>query len=282
MPTHDELVDIPVGDQHIAGTLVSPRTLIPGVLFVHGWGGSQQQYCERARKLAEIGCACLTFDLRGHAQTRSQYETVTREDNLGDVIAAYDVLAAHRNVDTTRMAVVGSSYGGYLAAILTSLRPVRWLALRAPALYKDSEWSIAKRELKSRQALDTYRLQRVMPLESRALRACSEFTGDVLLVESQNDAIIPHQVVVNYRDACVRARAVTHKVLQGADHALSDPACQQAYTDTLVDWLAERMFGSALGAEVVRAKVRATADDDEEGRAPETMDSAVVAGVAPA
>jgi hypothetical protein len=75
---------------------------------------------------------------------------------------------------------------------------------------------------------------------------------------------------------------VTHQVLQGADHALSDPASQQAYTDTLVDWLAERMFGSALGAEVVRANVRATADDDEEGRAPETMDSAVVAGVAPA
>ena len=281
MPTRDELVDIQVGDQHIAGTLVSPRTLIPGVLFVHGWGGSQQQYGERAHKLAEIGCACLTFDLRGHAQTRSQYETVTRADNLGDVIAAYDVLAAHENVDTTRMAVVGSSYGGYLAAILTSLRPVRWLALRAPALYKDSEWSLAKRQLKTRQALDDYRLQRVRAEESRALRACSEFTGDLLLVESQNDAIIPHQVVMNYRDASVRARAVTHKVLQGADHALSDPACQQAYTDTLVDWLAERMFGSALGAEVVRAKARAGSDEQEE-RAADAVDSAVVAGVAPA
>jgi dienelactone hydrolase len=280
MPTHDELVDIPVGDQHIAGTLVSPRTLIPGVLFVHGWGGSQQQYGERARKLAEIGCACLTFDLRGHAQTRSQYETVTREDNLGDVIAAYDVLAAHHNVDTTRMAVVGSSYGGYLAAILTSLRPVRWLALRAPALYKDSEWSIAKRQLKTQQALETYRLQRVRAEESRALRACSEYTGDVLLVESQNDAIIPHQVIVNYRDACIRARAVTHKVLQGADHGLSDPSCQQAYTDTLVDWLAERMFGEALGAEVVRATARATKEG--EAGAADPIDNAVVAGVAPA
>ena len=55
MPTHDEFVDIPVGDQHIAGTLVAPRTLIPGVLFVHGWGGSQQQYVARARTLAALG-----------------------------------------------------------------------------------------------------------------------------------------------------------------------------------------------------------------------------------
>ena len=281
MSTHDELVDIAVGDQHIAGTLVSPRNLIPGVLFVHGWGGSQQQYSERACRLAQIGCACLTFDLRGHAHTRSQFETVTREDNLADVVAAYDVLAAHRDVDTTRMAVVGSSYGGYLAAILTTLRPVRWLALRAPALYKDSEWALAKRQLKTRQALDKYRLQPVRSEESRALRACSEFRGDVLLVESQNDAIIPRQVVVNYRDACVRAHAVTHKVLQGADHALSDPACQRAYTDTLVDWLAERMFGPALGAEKVRATARAATDVNAES-APEPVDEAVIAGVAPA
>ena len=280
MTTRDELVDIPVGEQHIAGTLVSPRTLIPGVLFVHGWGGSQQQYCERARKLAEIGCACLTFDLRGHAQTRSQYETVTREDNLSDVLAAYDVLAAHRNVDTTRMAVVGSSYGGYLAAILASLRPVRWLALRAPALYKDSEWSLAKRQLKVTQSLDAYRLQRVRPEESRALRACSDFAGDVLLVESQHDRIIPEQVVVNYRDACVRAQSITHKVLQGADHALSDPACQEAYTTTLVDWLAERMFGAALGAEVVRA--RKHADVKVQETAVDELAAGVVASVAPA
>ena len=85
----------PSATQHIAGTLVAPRTLIPGVLFVHGWGGSQQQYVARARTLAALGCVCLTFDLRGHVQTLSQHETVSREDNLRDVFAAYDVLAAH-------------------------------------------------------------------------------------------------------------------------------------------------------------------------------------------
>ena len=36
-----------------------------GVLFVHGWGGSQQQYLARAREIAALGCVCLTFDLAG-------------------------------------------------------------------------------------------------------------------------------------------------------------------------------------------------------------------------
>ena len=42
---------------------------------------------------------------------------------------------------------VGSSYGGYLAAILTTLRPVRWLALRVPALYQDEGWDVPKKQL---------------------------------------------------------------------------------------------------------------------------------------
>jgi uncharacterized protein len=256
MPIRDELVDIAIGDQHIAGTLVSPRTLIPGVLFVHGWGGSQQQYVDRARTLAELGCACLTFDLRGHAQTKSQYETVTREDNLRDVVAAYDMLAAHGNVDTTRMAVVGSSYGGYLAAILASVRSVKWLVLRAPALYKDTDWELAKRRLKVQQDLDAYRQLSVRPAESRALRACSEFTGDVLIVESEHDLIVPHQVHVNYRESFVAAHSVTHRVIEGADHGLSKPASQQAYTDLLVSWLAEMLFGAEIGAQVARAQSR--------------------------
>ena len=88
--TRDEPVYIRVEDEHILGTLITPGTLLPGVLFVHGWGGDQQQYVSRARELAALGCACVTFDLRGHAQTQAQFESVSREDSMRDVLAAYD------------------------------------------------------------------------------------------------------------------------------------------------------------------------------------------------
>src|ERR1700694_5706055 len=112
MPTRDQAIEVAVGDGHIAGTLVTPGTQIPGVLFVHRWGGSQQQYRARAREDAALGCVCLTFDLRGPAETRAQYEAVSREQNMDDVVAAYDVLAGNPNVDSSAIAVVGSSYGG--------------------------------------------------------------------------------------------------------------------------------------------------------------------------
>src|SRR5437899_5329407 len=186
MPTRDEPVYPRVENEHILGTLIMPGTLIPGVLFVHGWGGDQRQYVDRARELSGLGCVCLTFDLRGHAQTKARYETVSREEGLRDILAAYDFLAAQHNVDADSIAVVGSSYGGYLAALLTALRPVKWLALRAPALYKDSDWKLPKHRL-NRQVLMAYRRSTVKPAENRALAACAAFAGDVLLVESQFD-----------------------------------------------------------------------------------------------
>ena len=242
MPTRDEPVYVRVEGEHILGTLISPGSLLPGVLFVHGWGGDQRQYVARAREIAALGCVCLTFDLRGHAQTQTRYDSVSREDSLRDILAAYDFLAAQHNVDSDSIAVVGSSYGGYLGALLTAKRPVKWLALRVPALYKDSEWSLPKLKLRGEQDLEKYRLQAVGPEESKALRACRAFTGDVLLVESEHDTVIPHQVIVNYREACISARSLTYRLIEGADHGLSSESMQAAYTQLLTKWFTEIVF----------------------------------------
>jgi uncharacterized protein len=247
MPTRDEAVEIGVDGQGIAGTLVVPATLTPGVLFVHGWGGSQEHYLARAREIAALGCICLTFDLRGHARTEPQHETVSREANLRDLVAAYDLLARHPVVDADAIAVVGSSYGGYLATILSSVRPVRWLGLRVPALYKDEDWDLPKRRL-DREELAAYRRRPVDAADNRALAACAAFRGDVLIVESEHDDVVPHQVIANYRTAFAQAHSLTYRVIEGADHGLSEPRWQRAYTALLVKWTTEMILGARESA----------------------------------
>ena len=247
MSTRDEPVHVRVEEEHILGTLISPGSLLPGVLFVHGWGGDQQQYLARAREVAALGFACLTFDLRGHAQTRARHDAVSREHNMRDIVAAYDFLAAQRNVDPDSIAVAGSSYGGYLAALLTALRPVKWLALRVPALYRDSDWSVPKLRLDTAQGLVQFRQQPVRTDESKALRACSAFAGDVLIVESEHDSLIPHQVIVNYREACTGARSLTYRLIEGADHGLTNETWRVAYTVLLVNWFKEFVIDARKG-----------------------------------
>lgn len=247
MITRDEPLEIAVVDQHIEGRLIAGATAGPAVLFVHGWGGNQQQYLSRARAVAGLGFICLIFDLRGHARNDGQRETVSREDNLRDLLAAYDVLAGQPGVDPAAMGVVGSSYGAYLAAIMTAQRAARWLALRAPALYNDAGWDLPKRQLHEDPDFSAYRRRAVPPEENRALRACEAFRGDVLIVESEQDNIVPHPVIANYLAACAQAHSVTHRLIKGADHGLSDASWQRTSTSFLLQWLADRVVGVKHG-----------------------------------
>ena len=246
MSHREESVEIRVDEEFIDGTLLTPippPAAAPGVLFLHGWGGSQEQYLGRARTIAGLGCVCLVFDLRGHVRSERRREVVSREDNLRDCLAAYDRLVAAPGVGPSAVSVAGSSYGGYLAAILTSLRAVRWLGLRAPALCGDDGWGLPKRWLHHDTDLVAFRHRAVPPEENVALRGCAAFRGDVLLVESERDNVVPHPVIESYLSACVRARSLTYRVLAGADHGLSEEPWRSAYTALLVSWLDEMTAG---------------------------------------
>src|SRR5258706_8441372 len=106
MPIREQIIEIAIGDRRVAGTAISPSVIVPGVLFVHGWAGDQSQYLARAREVGALGCFCLTFDLYGHAKTSPYLSTVSREDNLNDVVAAYDYLTNLPLVDKAAIAVV--------------------------------------------------------------------------------------------------------------------------------------------------------------------------------
>lgn len=241
-------VSIAVDDQHINGKLLQPTDASgrrPALLFVHGWGSSQRRSIGKAKQLVTEGFVCLTFNLRGHARTVAQRDTVTRAQNLRDVIAAYDLLAAQSDVDAERIGVVGGSYGGYLATLLTAERDVRGLALRAPALYKDGDFDRPKRQLNLDPDLPAYRRRRVEPADNVALAAAARFDGDVLIVESEHDTVIPHPVIANYLRAFRAAGSVQHEILADADHGLSQKGWRRTWGELLVRWVMTRLTAPA-------------------------------------
>ena len=252
MTIQEKPIEIAVDNQQIEGRLIAGVGAGPAVLFVHGWGGNQRQYLNRAYAVAALGFICLTFDLRGHARSDGQRELVTREDNLRDLLAAYDVLASQSDCDSASFGLVGSSYGAYLAAILTSQRTVGWLALRAPALYNDAGWQLPKRKLHEDPDFCAYRRRPVAPEENRALRACAAFPGEVLIVESEQDDVVPHPVIANYLAAFTRARSLTHRLIKDADHGLSDVSWQRTSTSFLLQWIADRIIGASAEATYAR------------------------------
>jgi uncharacterized protein len=236
-------VRIPVDRLRLGGRLLMPPVASPraGIVFLHGWGGNQRQDAGIAKKLLGLDCACLTFDLRGHGPTRAQQQTVTRADNLRDAFAAYDFLVSQTGIDPDRIGVIGHSYGAYLAMLLSGERQVRWLALRVPALYKDDDFDRPKTELNYDGELPGYRRRRLTPADNRALGQAARFQGDALIVESEHDTTIPHEVIANYLAAFAKARSVSHQVIPGADHALSRPRWRDAFASMLLEWLGQHL-----------------------------------------
>jgi dienelactone hydrolase len=252
-------VTIGIDRQRTSGKLLypdAPGVSNPAVLFVHGWGGGQQRYLAPATRLARLGYVGLTFNLRGHGRTTAQRSRISRADSMADVLAAYDLLRAQEGVDPDRIGAVGSSYGGYLVTLLASRRPLRWLALRVPALYKDEGFDRPKQDLRLDPDFRPFRLRHVGADENLALSSAARFEGDVLIVESEHDTVIPHQVVLNYREAFRRARSLAHVIIPDADHSLSDARCRREYVTTLVNWSRRRL--DDMRSRVAMAEARAT------------------------
>lgn len=245
MLTSEYVVKIPAGaEEELWGTVIWPGRKIPAFLMVHGWGGDQSAYLASARQVASMGCLCMTLDLRGHARTEPLRGTITPEDNLQDVAAAYDLLLKHPAVDRNCIGVIGSSYGAFLAVRLAQMRPLKWLGLRVPALYQDAHLALAKSKI-DRHALNQFRGHFLAVEDNSTLQIASQFEGDVLIVESETDDYVPNALIKSYRAAFRNSRSLTYRLMAGADHSLSDPKQQSDYCALLVKWVREIVLGEA-------------------------------------
>jgi alpha-beta hydrolase superfamily lysophospholipase len=77
------------------------------------------------------------------------------------------------------------------------------------------------------------------PGDNRALRACAKFQGDALIVESEKDTVVAHPAVASYAAAFRRAHSMSHRVLDGAVHGLTDVRCRDSYLHIVSRWMSE-------------------------------------------
>jgi pimeloyl-ACP methyl ester carboxylesterase len=202
----------------------------PGLLFVHGLHSDQSGYQRRAEVVsAALGAVCFTFDLSGHGESAGAgtLDEFTPRDHLLDVLAAYDKLTSHEQVDINRVGVCAASYGAYLTALLVSRRPVRRILLRAPGLYDDNDLDTP---------LSQRRASRADVNAPLLFEGLNDFGGEILILESEKDEYIPHSVIEAYLNASPRAH---HEVIADATHVLKEPAWKEAFLKAIKNWFRE-------------------------------------------
>lgn len=239
--TEVQTVEFSSGKQLLGGTLYrSPEgsSRRKGVIFIHGWRSNQQSPVDYAMRLAEQGYNGLAFDLRGHNKSEGDFASLSRQDFLEDSIAAYDFL--HKKCEIDETYAIGSSFGAYLACLLTLERSIAGLVLRVPASYPDEGFDKAQKTVSD--AIDKYgwRARKEPLADTRAHRALRSFAGRVLVVASGKDEIIHPNIVASYNDA-VSLEELSYVVMENAPHAIGkNEKLRRQYGDILLHWFSAK------------------------------------------
>lgn len=234
------------GPYTLSGTLFSPQTegRRPALVCLHGWTSCQDRYFSLGEAAAQRGYVCLTIDMPGHGKSEGTLETLSRKEFLDSVVAGYDYLANLPNVNSERIFVTGSSFGGYMTALLAAERPCAGLVLRAPADYpdegfKESQYAKANTFYENENVIGTKWKQEVHgPTETASLRAIHAYKGPVMIIESGNDELVPALVLQGYAQAVPSPSNLTYTVMEGAPHSLSsDPKRKEEYANLVLAFM---------------------------------------------
>ena len=129
----------------IIGTFYeSPKANSPAVLLLHQWQSTRKSFDLFAKQLQAKGFGVLAIDGRGFGEsvktTDGKTISLSRTDETvkgmnADVDNAFQFLAKQKNVDASRIGIVGASYGSSLALIYAAEnKQVKAIALLSPGL----------------------------------------------------------------------------------------------------------------------------------------------------
>lgn len=218
----------------LSGNFLQGNNDKEAILFIHGWNGTQQKDLTTAKLLNSHGYTCLTFELRGHGESDGDAELASRKDFLSDALAGYDFLREKVGAKTN-IIVVGSSFGGYLACLLTNKRQVKSLALRVPQDYPDEKFELPKVSYHG-ELLSGWRQQTLNWDQTKTLESLHNFTGKVLIVESLHDEKVTKTTIQNFLNAVSEESELTHKTMD-TKHSLKTIEEQDEYNSMLLNWL---------------------------------------------
>jgi alpha/beta superfamily hydrolase len=215
------------------------RRAAPGVIFFHGFTGDRMEshwlFVKCARALAQAGFASLRFDFYGSGESEGEFRQATLHGEISDATAAVDYFRRCKGIDREKVALVGLSLGGAIAAVVAPrVRAgalVLWAALAHPKHLRDlaenKSTLIAggngNREFGSQEISPRFldNIHKVDPLKSIA-----RFKRPTLIIHPEKDAYLP----LSHPEDLLHAAgsAIKKKVIiAGADHTFTSLAWER-------------------------------------------------------
>jgi dipeptidyl aminopeptidase/acylaminoacyl peptidase len=178
----------------------SPDAKVPAIVMVHGGPGGQAQVGYSALIQALVNHGYVVYDINNRGSSgygKTFYAMDDRkhgEADLGDVVASKRMLAATGYVDSTRIGILGGSYGGYMTLAALTLQPDAFkvgvdlfgISNWVRTLTSIPPWWAAFREALFAElgdpATDSARLHRISPLFN-----AHKITVPLMVLQGAND-----------------------------------------------------------------------------------------------
>jgi alpha-beta hydrolase superfamily lysophospholipase len=220
-------------DRRGQSTRPVPAPPWPGIVICHGAGSQKENHADFARLAAASGWAALAFDAPGHGASEGKMSA----DAVDAVVGMARLLAAHEGVDRRRVAVRGSSMGGFLAIHAAARAPeIAGVIAYCPAGEDDLARGVRRGELEMRVG---------DPLALEAWLAGSDLRESVealagrplILLHAEGDDQIPSDWSEELFDHASEPRKLI--VVPGGDHRSlqHDPELQAV----ALGWLESRL-----------------------------------------
>lgn len=202
-----------------------------------GRGSSKARVAEFINDVAtKAHTNALVLDNSGHGESPFAPDTVTPAQYLLETVAVFDALRTRH--PQAKLSVLGTSYGGLMAAWLTRYRPMHKLVLRTPTLFPSSDF-YTPLPLQDQTANTAYRADSSAVASNPLFRQPALSLPPTLLVIHGADELIPPATT----DAYQQDFSAQIYVAQGFAHPLSDPRNPRdqfpVYKSAIATWLAK-------------------------------------------
>lgn len=186
----------------LAGTFTYPKKggPFPAVLLLSGMGPQDRDESMYGHKpfliisdfLTKHGYAVLRVDDRGSGLSTGNYESSTTKDFAEDALAEINFLRKNKNVDTSRIGVIGFNEGGLIASMLAAKSNyLKYIVLLAAP-------GIPGKEIMLDQTLN---LQKKLKIPEKEIKRDFKFNNKIFdAIESEKDtAILKKKLVEIYK-----------------------------------------------------------------------------------
>lgn len=233
-------IKIPCAGYEISAEWYEGKDASKILIVLPGWSSSKARQKIHTKTMVEAtGTCALGVDFSGHGESPFEMRETRPAQHFLELVYVYDWAA--EKYPNAKISISGSSYGGYLAALLTEYRTVDKLVLKAPAVYPPEKfyelWAVRIDNPDEFDRAVAYRRDLAAVAGHPLFEKAALFDGKTLVVVHEKDTVVPTETT----DAYIKAFRADSIIAEGIEHSINPentaPEVLRQYQEKIANWL---------------------------------------------